>query len=936
MPYNNGDPSYPVGLCVDYNYTRQLVIGEKAIPAAPVLMTLTSEGVLCSFRLINTNIPDSLATPVEALGALPPFRSNSLVNLKGAQINTPKPETAKPLLFSTPSANLAAKPTASSYFAAPPSSSLFATPSFASTPTPSLASTLGFAPKPTLANLGGTAASLAPKSTPTLSLPPSKTEATKSDSAQSVKSPLTRKPSLPVSPKPTDKPVVKNSQENQANLDHIFAKSIDDEVKTFSHQLDQHKASTERLEDVKDILTKEGLTKVAANVTNLEKKLSNIHSLISNVNKDVSTEKDVLLVALASLEETKGYYNCYNDPSYIALLKSKPLDKMTRKLRDDIFSKYAQMQNLVDELNVQLDTEWENMHSSKKSTPSSRTIYKTLSQHRVISNEQEKTVDTLLKQLGNLNIRTTNAKPAAASPKRQPTKSISPAKQRILKGLFENRVPTSKVVTSPAKFNISSLSASYNKPKLLPSPDETAEYEQIDFEKENVNIDQTSKPEPVKMGIPTLKYSEKPKFDLDDPTKYLGGDEKVPSVVLKYMPTKPQVILSEEEKVKGAQELVSKLMDFAQKEKDTSSTTDKSFSQQFVPVMRTKGPVAPGQAPNAVIQPVSAFSGSTRSPSNVLSSTAAPSFALGKPSTSTFGGLSQPSSGLFGTYTSTSKTPVVDAKSIFGGMGQPVASTGSLFAPVSTPPLNISQKGSSTTPILVTPKATTPPQANIFGTLKPGAGKVPQSSPGGDSFPVVGVPAAQFDKNRDASSPPAPDFTRSYGGASLTKTNSAVPEEAAPVVTPTNPALETKSSPKSNFFTAAPSSTNIFAMANAQSAAAADGGGNIFTAAATNPGGGIFGGSGGGSTAGFFAPVATKDSSPSIGGSLVSSQEKSPATPPRAAVAPISKEPATTPLPSTGLFASETEKPASAKNLFGSAEKSGKKMRNIKIIVTRH
>ncbi|KAL5258562.1 hypothetical protein ACHWQZ_G009142 [Mnemiopsis leidyi] len=968
MPFQDGEPSYPVGMCVDYNFNHPTIIGEKSIDPSPVLMTLTSEGVLCSFKLLNLNVTTGLVSPLEHPAVAPPSRTKSIVNVKKTATSAPvSAPAAKPSLFAPSSAapfpslgvpGLASTPTAAATsFSAP-----FSTQKRDSTPS----LTAGF---PT-------------ESKPATSVL-TKPETAKHQEVKVVKEPLSRKPSLPISSTPLEKPVAvekkKDSQENQANLDSIFAKSIDEEVKNFSYQLEQHKLSSNRLEDVKDILSKDELKDFSKKIANLEKKLKKLHSMLDTVNKDVSGEKDTLLVALASLEEAKGYYNCYNDPSYIALLKSKPLDKMTRKLKDDLYAKFAQMQNLIDELNIQLDTEWENMHSNKKTTPTSRMIYKTLSQHRTISNEQEKTVDTLLKQLGNLTLKPKEDSPLKSKPVTANAKTISPQKQKMLRGIFENRMPKSKVVTSPAKLSISSFSTSYSKPPFLPPMSEKGEPEDSDTEKENKNLNSAmnNKPDQMKMGIPTLTYSEKPKFDLDDPTRLLDGDEKVPTVVLKYMPSTPQVVPSAEEKAKGAQELVSKLMDFAQKEKDSGpGNTDSTFAQKFVPVMRTKGPVAPGQAPNAVIQPLSAVSESTVAPQKSSGLFGAPaagtSFSLtsGSPQTSSLFGLPKTQStspqngsnkpepsGLFSfasTPQTATKTPVVDAKTMFGAQ-PPAQSTGSLFAPVSTPPLNAAQIGAKTTPILVTPKATTPPQANIFGTLKPTA-ELPKS-PGGDSFPVFGVPASQFDKERES---PAtlPDYNESSEESSTTslassKTDTKVgssiessgqdktsedkiePTEtknifAADVSKPT--LFSSSADASKNLFAAAPSSGNIFAMASSSSS-----GGNIFTSSSSS--GNLFGS--GGSTAGFFAPVSKatddhkKESSPSIGGSLVSSQEKSPATPPQTAPTSCYTSTAsppkatlstteTTPQTTTNVFAvggKEQDKPLSAKNLFGADAK---------------
>ena len=945
MPYAGGEPSYPVGMCIDYNHNQSFVINEKTIQPCPVLLALTSEGVLSSFKLLNINVATPLVDAIEQAPALPLTRSKSLFNLKNETKQTEEQkDTVKSSFFGPLSTNFTPKITQAQVSAPAPVS--FAPP------LPIFGHKLPTVPEVKSEQQSSGLFSPLPQHQP------------KSQEVKVTKEPLVHKTSLPpanttlekLSASSTDTKK-KESLENHANLDSVFAKSIDDEIKKFSFQLEQHKAASGRLEDVKDILSKEDIKEVTENIALIDKKLSAVHSIISTINKDVCNDKDVLLVALASLEDTKGYYNCYNDPSYLALLKSKPLDKMTRKLRDDLFSKFAQMQSLVDELNLQLDTEWENMHSNKKSTPTSRTIYKTLSQHRTISKEQEKAIDTLLKQLSNLSL-----KPIAKSTSDYAAgKSISPVKQKILKGVFESRRPKSKVITSPAKLNISSFNSSYAKPQALPAMRENYEQESegddSEIENQNMNEKYGEKPEPVKFGIPTLSYSENPKFDFDDPSRLAESEDRVPSVVLKYMPSTPQVVPSTEEKVKGAKELVSKMVDFVQKEKDIlSAGPDKSYAEQFIPVMRTKGPVAPGQAPNAVIQPVSSIKETAGVASSCQQSTStnmfgAPSgssiFGLPKTNstspkdTSSFSHPPEHSTGLFG-FTSTppiaSKTPVVDSKSIFAGQ-TPVSGAGSLFAPVSTPPLNTAQLGTKTTPILVTPRTKTPPQKNVFGTLKAAASNRP-SSPA-DNFPVFGVPVAEFDQGRDSPSVPL-GYNESSEESSASRASSAASETDVKALSSTESTgqdgsaslgVDSKTetniflssgSPKTsdNLFAAAPSSSNIFALANSSSSA-----GNIFTS--KNNDGSL---GSGGSTLGFFAPVPSsekedkKDRSPSIGGSLLSSQEKSPVTPPQNSEAGKDKLGTTQVSSGAGglLNTGKSEKPASAKSLFGSDSKENK------------
>lgn len=50
---NNNDETFPMGLAFDFGSTRPVVEGEKQLPPAPIMMLLSTDGVLCPFYMVN-------------------------------------------------------------------------------------------------------------------------------------------------------------------------------------------------------------------------------------------------------------------------------------------------------------------------------------------------------------------------------------------------------------------------------------------------------------------------------------------------------------------------------------------------------------------------------------------------------------------------------------------------------------------------------------------------------------------------------------------------------------------------------------------------------------------------------------------------------------------------------------------------------------------
>lgn len=55
---NDNDETFPMGLAIDFSSTRPFVKGEQRLPPAPIIMILSTDGVLCPFHVIN-EIPNT-------------------------------------------------------------------------------------------------------------------------------------------------------------------------------------------------------------------------------------------------------------------------------------------------------------------------------------------------------------------------------------------------------------------------------------------------------------------------------------------------------------------------------------------------------------------------------------------------------------------------------------------------------------------------------------------------------------------------------------------------------------------------------------------------------------------------------------------------------------------------------------------------------------
>lgn len=67
---NDNDETFPMGLAFDFSSTRPIAKGEERLPPAPIMMILSTDGVLCSFYMVNQT-PNTSHDIVKAPEPLP-------------------------------------------------------------------------------------------------------------------------------------------------------------------------------------------------------------------------------------------------------------------------------------------------------------------------------------------------------------------------------------------------------------------------------------------------------------------------------------------------------------------------------------------------------------------------------------------------------------------------------------------------------------------------------------------------------------------------------------------------------------------------------------------------------------------------------------------------------------------------------------------------
>uniref|UniRef100_A0A8C5FTL0 Nucleoporin Nup159/Nup146 N-terminal domain-containing protein n=1 Tax=Gadus morhua TaxID=8049 RepID=A0A8C5FTL0_GADMO len=476
----HSDDTLPMGLVVDYTSQQEIYItDEKKLPPAPIMLLLSTDGVLCPFSLLNLNpcakqmVAPPIALPLEgerpplagtggASGTREVFPQNRLWFYKlkyecvvsfvlpgfapAPAVKAPAPFSSAPAGFPPPISSApggfpaALRPISSAAPTLPPPASSPAPAPFAVPPAaPAAAAPSGFSfslppsmtPTPPAFSLGSSAAfgSAPSASSGPASLafsfaskPPSSHPAAPSAFAFSTPSAKAGAPpgeASPVGLALSAQRLAAASPLTVFNPPEVATPVI----AHFQKELDDLKARSMKA----DFTVGTG-----AQMKELRKETEDLHVFTLEIKEtteslhgDIGTLKTTLLEGFAGAEDAMAQSELSKDRGYLQLLYKKPLDPRSEERLKEIRRLYQYVMFAVEDVNDVLDMEWEKHLEKKKKqkhmmVPGREALFTTLANNLFIINQQKSRLDQLVKELSSLHLYTkttawTAAPPAAGS-----------------------------------------------------------------------------------------------------------------------------------------------------------------------------------------------------------------------------------------------------------------------------------------------------------------------------------------------------------------------------------------------------------------------------------------------------------------------------------------------------------------------------------------
>ncbi|XP_041050399.1 nuclear pore complex protein Nup214 [Carcharodon carcharias] len=437
----NSDDTMPVGVGVDLTNQQSVTIGsEKVFPPCPILMLLSTDGVLCPFYMLNsipgvktgmkpprcprlegerepkpaqTSIPaSSLLVPSRAatvspqdsavaihpppsfrptvlpviLPALPPFQRGPV---QSPPLKSPASSEGRIESGSSTDSQLVGAPMGSRL--SPATSAKFVRFLEAGTTSASETESAVEAeqqahpgevrsshPVDARSLLGSTAAFPVPKTCPT------QTSASLELSVSDLEKQLQQYPTL----------------------DPVMV-GIMEEIALFQKELDDLKARTARSNF--EVGSAKEMSHLRYDAQSLQTFLFEIKEITETLHEEIGILKTVMLEGFAAVEDATTHNERSIDKNYLQLLRRKPLDPKSEAQLKEIRHLHQYVKFAVQDVNDVLDMEWEQHQEKNKKhkhllLPEREVLFNALSSHHEIITQQDKKIDELINSLQNLRI----------------------------------------------------------------------------------------------------------------------------------------------------------------------------------------------------------------------------------------------------------------------------------------------------------------------------------------------------------------------------------------------------------------------------------------------------------------------------------------------------------------------------------------------------
>uniref|UniRef100_A0A8C2STQ2 Nuclear pore complex protein Nup214 n=1 Tax=Coturnix japonica TaxID=93934 RepID=A0A8C2STQ2_COTJA len=406
---DKSDDTLPVGVAVDYTNNMPIPISdEKTLPPAPVLILLSTDGVLCPFYMINQNpgVRSLLVTPepLPAAGERAPKSPGSTVTAPTTPPTSLKPD-AVPAVASAPIQPPAGDGAAAFSF----------TPSTAKVP----GSTGGELPpypfatdtsKQILApSLTGVAtfsfSSASPKAstTPAISMGTTAATATSfSFGSMNLKPSAESSPGLPQSTAPAAQKCY-SAVTTLCVSGCIYFFTL--QIAHFQKEMEELKASTSKA--CFQVGTPEEMKILRTESDDLHTFLLEIKETTESLHGDISSLKTTLLEGFAGVEEAREQNERNHSLGYLHLLYKKPLDPKSEAQLQEIRRLHQYVKYAVQDVNDVLDLEWDrHLEKERKRlvVPERETLFNTLANNREIIIQQKKRLHHLVNSLQQLRL----------------------------------------------------------------------------------------------------------------------------------------------------------------------------------------------------------------------------------------------------------------------------------------------------------------------------------------------------------------------------------------------------------------------------------------------------------------------------------------------------------------------------------------------------